>query len=189
MESKTYGLNIHLLAFQLIPELMNGNDKIRVSITTLPDEKKQHFSITPKNIGNVHHFFTVNISSETIKILFVFRRKNFIQADPIIASTVIKEDQLPKSLNDTNNTEVKSISLLEPIQKIRKENKGKEEVEKNINMQRKIVGTMDVQFELTDPFPEEKIHKKVGGKKKGHLSVNKGYAKMDENADANLIES
>lgn len=191
MESKVYGLNIHLVAFQLSPDLIHKNEKIRVSITTLPEKKKQHFSINPKLIGSTHHFFTVNVTDKTEKILFVFRRKNFIQADPIVASTVVHADQLPKSPDDKNNNDVKNIAILEPIQKIRKENKGKEAIEKVVNTHRKIVGQMEIQFELTDAFPESEFHHKEGGKKKGHLSTSKGYAKMenDENCDPNLVDN
>lgn len=188
-QGNVYGLNIHLLAFNLKDNLIHNKEKIRVSITTLPEEKKQHFSINPKDIGHVHHYFTVNVTDKTQKIIFVFRRKNFIQADPIIASTVVKSDQYPKNKDDTSNTDVKTISIFEPLSKIRKENKGKG-FEKNINNNRKVVGQMSIQFEVTDPFPEAEFHNKGKSKvKKGHGSVNNGYAKLDndENIEDNFI--
>ena len=50
MQDNLYGLTIHLLSFQLNDNLIHNNDKIRVSITTIPEEKKQNFIIDPKDI-------------------------------------------------------------------------------------------------------------------------------------------
>lgn len=183
-----YGLNIHLYAFQLNHDLLHNNEKIRVSITTLPEEKKQHFRINPKYINNINHSFSVNITKKTKKIVFVFRRKNFLRNDPIIASTIITDDEIPKSIGDTNNTELKTIFIFEPLSKIRKENRefGKCYTSKNnINSNRRIVGQMNIQFQLTDPFPEQEYHNK--SKKNGHNFKKTGYEKMknNENIEAN----
>lgn len=140
-----YGLNIHLQSFQLNNNLINKTDKIRVSITTIPDENKEHFVIEAKKINNIHHFFNVNISKDTKKIMFVFRKKNYLQNDPIIASTIVSIDQLPKSANDSSNTEMKNINIYEPLHNI-----------KNIkfaNQGRRIFGQMQIQFSPADSFP------------------------------------
>lgn len=52
------------------------------------------------------------------------------------------------------------------------------------------MGTMEIQFELTNAFPESNFHSRDGGKKKGHLSASKGYARMenDENAELNFVD-
>lgn len=139
-----YGLNIYLQSFQLKNNLFNKTDKIRVSITTMPDENKEHFVIEAKKINNIHHFFNVNISKNTTKIIFVFRKKNYLQNDPIIASTIVSINQLPKSATDSSNTEMKNINIYEPLQN-----------NKNFcfaNQSRRVFGQMQIQFTPTDSF-------------------------------------
>ena len=82
------GLNIHLKSFKLNPSIINENEKVRVSITTLPDQNKEAFVIEAKQMFCVHHFFTVNVSDKTEKIVFVFRKKGIFD-DPIIASDTL----------------------------------------------------------------------------------------------------
>lgn len=187
MQDNLYGLTIHLLSFQLNDNLIHNNDKIRVSITTIPEEKKQNFIIDPKDIGNAHKYFTVNISDQTKKILFIFRRKSLLQADPIIASTIIRREQFPSM---KSSKESKTITLFEKISKKKKENV-EDEIDSNLNKNKKSVGQMNVQLELADPFPEQELNTR-SAKRKGRNSFKGGYANLnlnDENMDANICHN
>lgn len=135
---RMYGLNIDLQSFKLNPNLIKENNKVRVSITTFPEENKQAVIIDAKKMNYIHHFFKENITNETKKIMFVFRKKSFINNDPIIASSMIDSKNLPLPCNK-NNTEIKTIYLYEPL--------------RNGNKNRRILGEMQVQFTLTEPFP------------------------------------
>ncbi|KAK8840396.1 hypothetical protein M9Y10_030957 [Tritrichomonas musculus] len=187
MQDNLYGLTIHLLSFQLNDNLIHNNDKIRVSITTIPEEKKQNFIIDPKDIGDAHKYFTVNISDQTKKILFIFRRKSILQADPIIASTIIRREQFPSM---KSSKESKTITLFEKISKKKKENV-EDEIDSNLNKSKKSVGQMNVQLELADPFPEQELNTR-SAKRKGRNSFKGGYANLnlnDENMDANICHN
>lgn len=159
-----YGLNIHLFSFKLFANNVHPNDKIRVSITSIPEENKQAFIIEAKKINDIHHFFTLNITDKTKKIIFVFRKKSIIQNDPIIASTIIHRDEMPISCFDSKNTELKQISIYEPIS-------GKNN-NANFLENRQVLGQMQIQMSLQEAFVEispakynyniSKIHKGEG---------------------------
>ena len=158
-----FGLNIHLKSFKLKSNLINENDKIRVSITTFPEQNKEAFVTEAKQINHVHHFFTVNISKETQKIVFVFRKVGFLE-DPIIASTIIYDKDFPT--RDTNITDMKNMNIYEPV--------------KNGHKNRKVYGEMEVQFSLTSAFPtfNKKENKQNNFKFQAHLKTN-GYSKIN----------
>ena len=132
-----FGLNIHLKSFKLNQNIVKDNDKIRVSITTFPEQNKEFFVTDMKQTFCVHHFFTVNVSEKTEKIVFVFRKKGIFE-DSIIASTTIfsKDVALTKR---NNQTEMTSFKIYEPIQ--------------NCHKNRRVYGEMQVQFSLTSAFP------------------------------------
>ena len=121
------------------------NDKIRVSITTVPDERKEAFVIEANKSNNIHHFFTVNVSNQTQRIIFVFRKVTFFGSNHIMASTVIPMSDLPQSENDKNNTEMKTLKIYEPYQHM------------NNNVyaikNRRVFGEMEIQFTPTEKFP------------------------------------
>lgn len=171
-----YGLNIHFQSFKLNPALVQKNDKIRVSITTVPELNKDAFVVDYKMMDHVHHFFTVNITEETKKIIFVFRKKSFFHNDPIIASTIIHSDAFPKE-NDSNNLEVKTVNILEPVVSGKKD--------------RQTLGQMNIQFSVTTTsqtfptFPQynkcnfniEKIHHGEGYSK---VNINSNYVNENQ---------
>ncbi|KAK8845732.1 hypothetical protein M9Y10_020650 [Tritrichomonas musculus] len=162
-------LNIQMQSFELKKGIVQDNDTIRVSVTTLPGEQKQAYSFEAKKMQTTRPFFSVKINEKTEKILIVMRKKSFSQKDPIIASTVISNKQIPMKFNDIANTEMKTINLLEPVQ-----HSGK----KNTN--RKVIGKFDIQFSLTQelPFNNNNTIKTINKKRNG-----KGYAKMDSFLD------
>ena len=167
--NKMLSLNIQMQSFELKEGVVQDNDTIRVSVTTLPGEQKQAYSFEAKKMQTTRPFFSVKINEKTEKILIVMRKKSFSQKDPIIASTVISNKQIPMKFNDIANTEMKTINLLEPVQ-----HSGK----KNTN--RKVIGKFDIQFSLTQelPFNNNNTIKTINKKRNG-----KGYAKMDSFLD------
>ena len=186
MQNNVYGLDIHLYSFKLQNDLIHKNDKIRVSITTIPEENKQHFTLDNRKMDKIHHFFTVNITKNTKKIIFVFRKKSFINSDPIIASTIIQSAEFPKSIDDPSSNEIKTFTIFEPLCKIRKESPGSMNSAfscRNPNGNRTIVGEMNVQFKLTNAFPDQDLNTKNNNKMKVRKS--KGYEKLDYN-DENI---
>lgn len=165
-----FGLNIHLQSFHLNNDIVNQNDKIRVSVTTIPEETKQAFVIEAKKMSNVHHFFTININKYTEKIIFVFRKKSFLQNDPIIASTIIHANEFPKSKEDSNSLAMRQINLYEPLAKIHE----RKDQMKGAN--RKILGQMEIQLSYDDLFPTLSCNDKS---QTGHAKNAKGYSKIN----------
>ena len=111
----------------------------------------------------------MNITDETKKIIFVFRKKSFFQNDPIIASTIINSNEFPKSPNDQTNTELRTVNIYESIQKI-----------KNFGYKypydsRRVFGQMQIQLSLTEAFPSESyINNGRNSKVKTHQSQKYG---------------
>lgn len=170
---KMYGLNIHLISFKLNQCLFNETDKVRVSITTFPEQNKEKFLLEAKQMKCVHHFFTVNVTKKTSKILFVFRKKSFLQGDPIIASTIVCSKEIPNLQDSSNkyNEEVKTIKIFEPVQSGHKI--------------RRVYGEMSVQFSLTTAFTsfenkQTRQNIKKNCDKPKYSKVN-GYSMMNEN--------
>ena len=177
------GLNIHLLTFKLPNNLVHDADAIRVSITTMPEERKQHFQIKGKKMYCSNHVFSLNITNKTDRIIMVFRKKSFINSDPIIASTIIYlKDfiQLPieNITSGTKSTDVKILYIFYPLQKQMSEEateKGQSflsESEKKA-MKRKILGQMEVQLSLTTPYANlnKNKSKKNNNKKESKIST------------------
>lgn len=164
-----YGLNIHLKSFKLNSNIVNGNDKVRVSITTFPENYKEAFITEAKQMSFVHHFFTVNITNKTQKIVIVFRKVGFLD-NPIIASATISSKELPNEY--CNNVEMKTMNIYEPLQTSSKK--------------RRIFGEMQIQFSLTSAFPTFKVNNKDNNKQKSmkimHSNTNK-YSKINEEND------
>ena len=161
-------LNIFMQTLELSPSIVQENDTIRVSVTTLPGEQKQAFTFEAKKIESTRPFFSVKIDKKTDKLIIVLRKKSFSEKDPIIASTVIKRDQLPTKFNDNTNTEMKTIKLLEPVQQNCKKNVHK-------GSTRKSVGQIELQFSLTQEFSCSKNTMKIQKNKKNC----QGYSKID----------
>ena len=149
------GLNIHLLQFSLPKQIIKEKEAIRVSITTMPDITKQHFTIKGKLMDYTNHLFSLNITNQTKKIVMVFRKKtSFLTENPIIASTVIqlkdfKEMPTEQITSGMVSTEIKSFNVYYPLQKQMREEHKK-------NVERIVVGTMKIQLSFTSPFKNVK---------------------------------
>lgn len=140
-------LNIQLHSFDLPKSIVDRNDKIRVSITTLPDKQKQAFTFEANKMTVAHPSFTINFSEITEEIVFVFRKNNLFSNDHIIASTYIKSDEFPKLFKNVNNLDIKEMNIYEPIQHLKIKPKCTEE--------RKIIGKMLAQFYLSESFQRQ----------------------------------
>lgn len=136
------------------------NDKLRVNVITIPDNKKQSIIIEPKNIDHSNYFFRFNINDETKKLLFIFEKKNIFKNDPIIGSKVISSNKIPNSPIDSKNMEVKNFYIYEPTS----------------NKNRQIIGKMSIQFFLSEPFVP-KINKNSRNICKIHNG--EGYSKVN----------
>lgn len=186
-------MNIHLLSFKLPKDVVKDKEEIRVSITTIPEENKEHFSIEGKNMNKVNHVFSMNITNETKKVIMVFRKKTVFGEKPIIASTTIKLNEfenIPREeiTNGVINTDVKTIDIYYPLQQQKKE-EHKEKVE------RKILGQMQVQLSFSSPYfnrKQDKINKinkinvisknnKINQKKKTNMK--NGYEQLSDEND------
>ena len=167
----SFGLNLQILSFDLPRYLVKDNDAVRVSITSIPEENKQAFTIPAHKMKDSHITFNVNvnlqpkdipndfISTETEKIIVVFRKKSFFSNGPIIASTIIDANDFPKGFSDS--TEMKTINIYEPMNKNEKSNNDYQNSDNKKN--RQIIGRMQVQMTLTKPlhlneFKEDQMH-------------------------------
>lgn len=155
-KKEMFPLNIQLQSIEFIDKIVQDCDSIRVSVTTFPDEQKLNTSFEVKQIRTAFPSFTVNVSDRTEKILIVFRKKYLVQRDPIIASTVITSDDLPKLINGSFDQE-KEFDLLEP----RKKATNKENFFGEPN--RKILGKVDVKMSIADErqIPEYAAIRKI----------------------------
>ncbi|KAK8838114.1 hypothetical protein M9Y10_036066 [Tritrichomonas musculus] len=149
------GLNIHLLAFTLPKNLVKSNEEVRVSITTTPDGNKQKFHIQGKKMYCSNHVFAINISNETKRIVMVFRKRTIFSYNPIIASATIHLSQFLNVPKDkvtagTIETDIKTLNIYYPIQKqIQEQNI---DIEQKDNVNRKVIGQMQVQLSFTTPY-------------------------------------
>lgn len=167
------GLNLHLSSFKIPSNIIGNNDNVRISITTLPDNSKQNFTIKGKKMDSVDHIFSFNITKETEKIVFVFRKKKMFSGNPMVASSTIKIRDFINSTED-GNSEIKMVNLYYPLQMQMQEEMKKNGCKKQFK--RKIIGKMQIQLSFTSPFEmlgdEIKI-KKVKKEKKHNFSHSK----------------
>lgn len=139
-------LNIKLNCIRFSQSVVNPEDTIRVSITTLPDSQKEAFTFDIKDIQTVQPSFTIKFNKNTKKIIIVFRKKSFFSNGQIFASTCIKTDDI-KLYSEISNDCHNIIDLFEPIQHS-SENENLE-----IKKLRRIVGNMEIFFSLKEYFP------------------------------------
>ncbi|KAK8838063.1 hypothetical protein M9Y10_036014 [Tritrichomonas musculus] len=139
-------LHVQMRSFKFASCIINYDDIILVSITVFPGDRKKRFSFAAEKIDEFFQFFTIKISEKTQKILIVFRKESFTLNDPIIASTTILGSKIPKILNNSLNTEVKTILIYEPFHR-----KGNNNISSD---KRKVIGKLNIQFSLTKPDPK-----------------------------------
>ncbi|KAK8852975.1 hypothetical protein M9Y10_017972 [Tritrichomonas musculus] len=141
-------LNIKLHSFKILEEIINENDTIRVSITTVPDMQKQAQTFDFKKIDEANISFKINFVGITEKIIITLRKKTFMNKGPIFASAVLSRENM-NIYNEFINFESKKIDLYEPIQ----QDNGK--INNKSTESRKIIGHADIDFSLKDEFSKE----------------------------------
>ncbi|KAK8898372.1 hypothetical protein M9Y10_000657 [Tritrichomonas musculus] len=153
-----FGLNLRVLSFELPRSLIKDNDQVRVSVTTIPEENKQAFTISARQMKDSRITFCVNVNIQrddipndlvfttTEKIIVVFRKKSLFAHDPIIASTSIHVKDLPKNLSQP--AEIKMVNIYEPKKQLEKKNNYQKEITEK---DRKVIGRMQVEMSLTEP--------------------------------------
>lgn len=160
------GLNIHLLSFNLPEDIVKENEKIRVSITSIPEGNKQSFSIEKKEINSFSYIFPITATNNTTKIILVFRRQKYDDVDdhtynPIIASTSIHINEfqnIPQSqiISGMMNTDIKNINIYYPLQHQVKEMRKRGQEVKN-HMSRKVLGQVQVQLSFLAQYKNVKV--------------------------------
>ena len=156
---KMLNLNINMQSIELLSGCVSPNDKLRVSITTLPEDQKQAEIIEAKKLNLFKPKFKVQFKETTKKILIVIRKKNYIEGDPIVASTSIRTEELTNIFKERNNQDQKTVNLYES-------NKNSNETQKTY----KIVGKIDINF-----FISEEMKIQQTQEKKNHKNEKKKY--------------
>ncbi|KAK8897318.1 hypothetical protein M9Y10_015260 [Tritrichomonas musculus] len=196
------GLNIHLLSFTLPKDVIKSKDDIRVSITTMPEQNKQHFHLHGKKMHCTNHVFSLNITNQTKRIIMVFRKKTFLSEDPIIASTIIYSLDFPKIPGDIDrfesepiSTDVKTLNIYYPLQKQIREQGGNINNVQDKKITRKVLGQMQVQLTFTTPYTSVSQKKTIKNNNKSnkisksdkHNNKNNG-TKLHKNKKGNYEE-
>ena len=143
-------LNIQLQSINLSNDIVGKNDTIRVSITTLPDEQKQALLINVNEMKTKQPTFNIQMNEKTERIIFVFRKQNIFSSDHIIASTVIKTKDI-HIFKELINNEHQKLTIYEPIQ-----NNNKNNNKQTQNKNRRILGSMEVEFSLHEEFKHQR---------------------------------
>ncbi|KAK8890298.1 hypothetical protein M9Y10_035071 [Tritrichomonas musculus] len=176
------GLDVHFHSIQIDKSVIHSG-KVRVTVMAYPNNNQESFIIESKNMNNVDHVLTVNVSSETKTLLFLFEKKNIFQNDPIIASTDVNAKEIPFTPNDPNNNDIKSINIYEPV--IYQDDNTQSPYEN-----RKIIGKLIFKFTLTNPdLPTKSTINQifVGKVHKGQSYSKANTLYNDENAETNNL--
>lgn len=138
-------LNLKLHSFNFAPNIVDCNDTIRVSITTLPDQQKDCRTFDVKSMNMTIVPFTIKFNERTEKILIVFRKKTFFSNGPIIASAIIKTCDI--GIYKENATQGhKKVSIYMPTQhQSEKENTNEKKA-------RKVIGSMEINMSIKEDF-------------------------------------
>ena len=173
------GMIIHLLSFNLPKNIIDKEEEVRVSITTLPDEKKEHFTIEGKKMYNANHVFTLNVTNQTKTVVMVFRKKTFLQENPIIASAKLSLNNfknVPKEqiTNGVITSDIQTLNIYYPLQKQMNEEHSK-------NIKRKVLGEMQVQLSFTVPYIEIEKSKKKKLSNENKISKNNNHNDIKAN--------
>lgn len=108
---------LHLIVkyIRLSDSALRHRDDIRISFTTLPGHQKDNFTIASSKLGLINHEFTLQYDPTDTEILFNYRRKNFINGDPIIGKSMIKMSSIPK--DHSLDTEVNIYEVIQGQEK------------------------------------------------------------------------
>ncbi|KAK8891079.1 hypothetical protein M9Y10_028284 [Tritrichomonas musculus] len=132
----TSALHIIVQYVRLKGGIVKPKDELRIGLTSMPNHGKDRITISASNLGQINHEFVLNCSVHTQEILFIVRRKSYINGDPILGGTKMKLSSFP------HDKLLEKVLYLEEILTV---NNGS-----NI---RKISGTMGIKaFFVEDPI-------------------------------------
>lgn len=146
-------LKIQMESINLSRDVVNEKDTIRVSITTLPDGQKQAQTFEAKEMKTSGPTFKIQMNDQTEKVVIVFRKKNIFGTDHIIASTTLNSKDI-RIFKEMMNNEHHKISIYEPLQNYNNKNNNNKIFH---NKNRRIVGTMEVEFTLLEEFQRQRM--------------------------------
>lgn len=104
-------LHIVVKYLRLSDSVLSFKDDIRISITSLPTHQKENFVIPIAKIALINHEFAIQNDPADTEVLFNFRRKNFINGDPIIGKSLLKKNTIPN--DHTFETELKIYEVIQ----------------------------------------------------------------------------
>lgn len=173
------GLNIQLVSFSLPNIIVDGKEKIQISITTFPEKYRYHYNIKYKKLKCFDHSFPINITNQTKTILMVFKKKSNSPDEPIIACITIHSNQIPnipQNINDTKDnlsSRFKILNVYEPIKKNKTEKEDTHKykfTESFAPLIQKVDGEMEFLIKLVNPYIIKKINSSKNNKnEKGYL--------------------
>lgn len=113
-----HNISLHLQCIQFNNNKIHRNDKIKVTLFSYPGDDKQTYIVDAKKMKDADYFFSTSIdcTKSNPKILLTFEKKSFLLNDVLIASSIIKSNQIPKSQSDPNNKKIAIFNLYQPIE-------------------------------------------------------------------------
>lgn len=151
-------------SFELSKNIIRPKEKIRLSITTLPDGQKQAISFNAKKINEIQPSFNIKLSEHTEKIIIVLRKKSIFGSEPIIASTYMKTKDF--TIFNGEMKDKKKIRLFESVHQDK--------------IKRSIVGHMKIEFT---------IHEKSFGQNNNNYNVKQYYNNEYEKINLKKVEN
>lgn len=87
------------------PGVIKSKDDIRISYTTLPGHQKDNCLISSNKLNIVNYEFTINFDQSVEEVLLNFRKKSYVNGDPIIGKSLFVRGIVPS--DHTLETEFK----------------------------------------------------------------------------------
>lgn len=172
-------ITINLQSFTIPPNIIVETDQLRVKAKIFPEGIKQRFDIKAKKMTNCNLIYTFNITSQTEKLHFAFRKKTILSGNQTIGTSDIKIADLMK---DTSSAS-KSFNIYYPVERQLREQQphGTE----RSNIKEKVIGQMKAIITFSEPIIDADQNNK-DSKKKSKKDGQK-ISKSDSTHTDNLI--
>lgn len=144
--------NLYLTSITFDEEIIDDEEKLLVSVSTIPEEMKD--SILINNISqmkDMKYSLPVTITPETKQAEFIFTKICPMENNPIIGSSVIYSNQFP-TFKDNDKIQIFTFNIYE-----------------HGNTEKKIVGKINVKFILSTPYEPQQLQ----NIKVNHMTNNK----------------
>ena len=150
-------LTINLLSFTIPPSVILETDQLRVKAKTFPDGNKQKFDIKAKKMSNCNLIFTLNITDQTEKLLFIFRKKTFLSGNQTIGTSEINISELMGSSPDNNSLGTQTLDIYYPVERQLREQQS-HGVDRS-SIKEKVIGQMKITISLSESFATDQNNK------------------------------